>query len=163
MNIYIKWSSISFPFIFFFIIFKEKKKKNESSFSFSLGTDCTRYDTPNTDQKNLLFTLLKPAQKATEEKSFFFFFSVVVVVDPGRITLPEWLRHTARNTKTQIRLCTVQRASQEDTHETRETPKKRGGKMRNPQNTHQGHEHKAHTHTPTEKYNANEYISRDKK
>lgn len=27
MNIYKKWSSISFPFIFFFIIFKEKKKK----------------------------------------------------------------------------------------------------------------------------------------
>jgi hypothetical protein len=24
----------------------------------------------------------------------------VVVVDPGRITLPEWLRHTARNKNT---------------------------------------------------------------
>ena len=34
-------------------------------------------------------------------------------------------------------------------HTRDERPKREGGKMRNPQNTHQGHEYKAHTHTHT--------------
>ncbi len=101
-----------------------------------------------------LIFLLKPAQKTQNPHPFFFWVVVCcwvgfllgrsVVVDPGRITLPEWLRHTARNKNTNPIMYTTKSKPHPPNNQ------KIGHRERNPWNTHQGHEHTRHTHTHTQ-------------